>query len=187
MVDMAPRPRPANGITAVTSDEEESGGLRKWAPVGQRYDQKSKKVNETDADTDYSAKAGAMERRCLEALGIDMKYQGIEIGGNNPEWTGSPWNGIGPDHCLDKNVLQTVMPSAKSYTKLWGFSGYVVKHASNRADQEIHNAIQSLSEVVKYRTLDMKNKMCQVPPCLEQNSGLFCRCFLNSVFIIQSV
>jgi hypothetical protein len=186
MVHRVPPPGIAPAITSFISDEQ-SSGLRNWAPVGWRYDQKSKTVKPTNAETDYSAKAGAMERRCLEVLGIHMKYQGIEIGGHNPEWTGSPWNGIGPNNCLDKIVMQTIMPSVKSYTKLWGASGYVVKHSSNRADHEIQNAIHSLSEVVKYRTADMKNKLCQENSCLQQSGGLFCRCCFYSSLILMSL
>ncbi len=173
-ISTIPRTGPA-AITPVASGDEESSYLRNWAPVGQRYDYKAHEIKTRNKETDYSAMAGAMERSCLEALGIEMKYQGIEIGRYNPSWTGSPWNGIGPNNFLDDNVLQTLMPSVKSYTKVWGSSGFIVKHASNQANPEILKAIYCLQEVVKYRTADMKNQIHQPPQCLEKNGGLFCR------------
>ncbi len=133
--------------------------------------------------------AGKMERKCLEALGVIMRYKNIDIGQPNPNWMGGPkdWNGIGYDGYLKNYVLRDLIssvlsytgPAVKSYADLWGSAGFVVSHAQNCQISQVQNAILCLQEVVKHRTADMircsKRLNLQVPPCFQANGGQFCR------------
>jgi hypothetical protein len=163
----------------VEDDEVSKSPSRSWAPIGKFFHCDSNMIRDTNASTHYSAKAGQMERNCLEALGIVMKYKGKTIGEYNSLWKEGPseWNGLDCHGRLHKQVLRGLMhknPKVHHYTDLWGEHGFVLELAETCTAEQVEEAIECLQQVVHHRADDMAHHSKKVPKHFLENRA-FCR------------